>query len=176
MKMKFIMLAVLFTVTALKCSAEISPAELLAAGIQKQLPAGWTCTLISEKGKMGHPHGLSEPLFRLDFINTNLTFQAKIGKEQSKSVHPNLRLHFHGIAARDDVRKTIKAEENYPWAIPVLFAEMRDYLVITTPLWQNNFTEQVGGKTWGAGDYSDEANKAIAPLLQALKAYFDAKK
>jgi hypothetical protein len=41
--------------------------EAAASDIRKWLSDGWTCTLLSEKGEMGHPHGLEEPLFRLDF-------------------------------------------------------------------------------------------------------------
>jgi hypothetical protein len=119
---------------------------------------------------------MDEPLFRLDFVNTNVTFQAKLAADQYKSVHPNLRLHFHPIAEREHVLQTIKAERFYSWNIPILFAETRDYVVITGALWQNHWTESVGGTTWGCGDYSEEANKAIEPLLNALRSYFDAKK
>ena len=105
-----------------------------------------------------------------------MTFQAKLTKDQYKAVNPNLRLHFHPVAEREDVLKTIKAEQMYSWDIPILFAETRDYLVVTSPGWQNHWTERVGSTTWGPGDYSEAANKAIAPLLQALRSYFDGKK
>jgi hypothetical protein len=145
-----------------------SPGEPVAADIRKQLPDGWTCTLISEKGKMGHPHGLEEPLFRLDFVNSSVAFTDEIGP-----VHPNLRLHFHASAERDRILKTIEAERAYSWAIPTLFADTREYVVVTSPMWQNHFTTRVGDTNWGVGVYTEEANRLIAPLLQALKKYFD---
>jgi hypothetical protein len=149
-----------------------SPGEAVANDIRKQLPDGWTCTLVSGKGKMGHPHGLEEPLFRLDFANSNVAFAV----DGTRRVHPNLRLHFHARAERERILKTIEAEQAYSWAIPTLFADTRDYVIVTSPLWQNHYTTEVGGTTWGAGVYTEEANRAIAPLLQALKKYFDSRK
>ena len=148
-----------------------SPGDAIAADIRKHLPEGWTCTLISEKGKMGHPHGLEEPLFRLDFVNSNVAFPGETGP-----VPPNLRLHFHANAERERILKTIEAERNYSWAIPTLFADTREYVVVTSPLWQNNDKVKIGNTTWGAGVYTEQANGAIAPLLQALKKYFDSRK
>ena len=149
-----------------------SPGEAAASDIQKSLPEGWTCTLVSQKGKMGHPHGLEEPLFRLDFVNSNVAFAVD---EQTRLVHPNLRLDFHASAERERILETIEAEGIYSWAIPVLFADTRDYVVVTSPLWQNHYSTEVGGTTWGAGVYTEEANGLIAPLLQALKKYSDSR-
>jgi len=157
---------------------KVSPtrAERVAADIQNCIPSGWTCTLISEKGKMGHPHGLEEPLFRLDFVNTNLTFREEMASG-SERVHPNLRLHFHDAADRDRILKTIEAEQSYSWAIPILFGETKEYVIVTSPLWQNRFiAAKTGNKAWVAGSHTDEANKAVAPLLKALKQYCDAHK
>jgi hypothetical protein len=153
-----------------------SPGETAAADIRKYLPAGWTCAVVSARGEMGHPHGLEEPLFRLDFANANLSFPVDDGPGQARLVHPNLRLHFHASAERERILETIEAERIYSWAIPVLFADTRDYIVVTSPLWQNHYSTQVGGTTWGAGVYTEEANKLIAPLLEALKKYFDSRK
>ena len=151
-------------------------AKKVAAEIRKLLPAGWKCMLISEKGKMGHPHGLKEPLFRLDFISTNVTFPAEIRRGKYLDVNPNLRLHFHAISEREEVLKTIRAERFYSWAVPIMFAESKDYIIVTSPLWKNHYTEEVGETTWATADSSDAANKAIAPLLVALKKYVDARK
>ena len=153
-----------------------SPGEAMAAEIQKSLPAGWTCTVISEKEKMGHPHGLEEPLFRIDFVNENLVFRFENPPEATKMVHPNLRLHFHPIADRARILRTIEAERMYSWAIPTLFAETKDYIVVTSPMWQNHDSFKVGTATWGAGVYTEEANRQIAPLLDALKKYFDTRR
>ena len=148
----------------------------IAAEIKKLLPAGWTCTLIFEQGKMGYPHGLKEPLFRIDFINTDVTFPAGIQKGKYLDVNPNLRLHFHAIAEREEVLKTIRAEMVYSWDVPIKFTETKDYIIVTSPLWKNHYTEEVGGTTWAIGDSSDAANRALRPLLEALKKYFDARK
>jgi hypothetical protein len=125
---------------------------------------------------MGHPHGLEEPLFRLDFVNADQTFSVDNGPGQVAVVHPNLRLHFHSSSERERILKTIEAERVYSWAIPVLFADTRDYVVVTSPLWQNHYSTKVGNTNWGAGVYTEEANGLIAPLLSALKAYFDSRK
>jgi hypothetical protein len=121
---------------------------------------------------MGHPHGLDEPLFRLDFVNTNLTFNAKTLKGQNKPAHPNLRLHFHDTAGRAQVLQTIEAENIYSWDIPVLFAENKEYIVVTSPAWINYVKMEIGA----AGVHTGEASEALAPLIKVLKAYFDAKK
>jgi hypothetical protein len=165
-----IVLALALSAGAMSAAIAQSPGEAVAADIRKNLPDGWTCTLISETGKMGHPHGLEEPLFRLDFVNPNVAFI-----EETGPVHPNLRLHFHASAERERILKTIEAERAYSWAIPTLFADTRDYVVVTSPLWQNNNKVQVGNTTWGAGVYTQEANRLIAPLLQTLKQYFDSR-
>jgi hypothetical protein len=150
--------------------------EAAASDIRKWLPDGWTCTLISEKGKMGHPHGLEEPLFRLDFVNVSRAFPVANEPDQTKLVHPNLRLHFHASAERERILKAIEAERIYSWAIPVLFADTKDYIVVTSPLWQNHYSTTLGNTTWGAGMYTEEANRLIAPLLRALKEYFNLRK
>jgi hypothetical protein len=147
--------------------------EAAASDIQKYLPEGWTCTLVSQTGKMGHPHGLEEPLFRLDFVNS---YVALTVDQRTRLVHPNLRLHFHSSAERARILETIEAERIYSWAIPVLFADTMDYIVVTSPSWQNHYSTEVGGTTWGAGVYTEEANRLIAPLPQALKKYFDSRK
>ena len=157
-------------------AAPQAPAERVAADVQKQIPQGWNCILISEKGKMGHPHGLEEPLFRLDFFNTNLAFREETKPGDVEFVHPNLRLHFHDIAERERILKTIEGERVYSWDIPILFAETKEFIIVTSPLWQNNYTEKKGDATWVAGVGTQDANKAIAPLLEALRRYFDATK
>jgi hypothetical protein len=74
------------------------------------------------------------------------------------------------------ILETIEAEKLDSWAIPVLFADTSDYVVVTSPLWQNHYTTTVGDKAWGAGVYTDDANRLIAPLLHALKEHFDSRK
>ena len=169
-----------FTAVVLMCAscgaAPRSTADGVAAEIQNQIPQGWKCILVSEKGKMGHPHGLEEPLFRLDFVNTNLAFREETKPGKVDLVHPNLRLHFHVIAEREQILKTIQRESVFSWDIPILFAETKEYIIVTSPSWQNQHTEKTGDATWGAGVYTEDANKAIAPLLEALRRYFDGTK
>lgn len=106
----------------------------------------------------------------------SLAFPVENEAGQAKLVHPNLRLHFHVSAERERILKTIDAERIYSWAIPVLFADTKDYIVVTSPLWQNHYSTTLGNTTWGAGVYTEEANRLIAPLLQALKEYFSVRK
>jgi hypothetical protein len=171
-----VVLASVLFVSATPSPAVQTPAEAVASDIRKSLPAGWTCTPISEKGKMGHPHGLEEPLFRVDFVNMGVAFPVVDEPGRTKLVHPNLRLHFHASAEREHILKTIDAEQIYSWAIPILFADTKDYTVVTSPLWQNHDSMTLGNTTWGSGVYTEEANRLIAPLLRALKEYFDLRK
>ena len=106
----------------------------------------------------------------------SLAFPVENEAGQAKLVHSNLRLHFHVSAERERILKTIDAERIYSWAIPVLFADTKDYIVVTSPLWQNHYSTTLGNTTWGAGVYTEEANRLIAPLLQALKEYFSVRK
>ena len=140
----------------------------VAADVRKQLPEGWSLTLIEEKGKMGHPHGLEEPLFRIDFVNTNLAVNEtnRVNGTNVISIrHPNLRLHFHSKAERDKTLEIIRKEEVYSWDIPTLFGETRDFMIIGSPAWFN--------KSKAGADHGEEANKAIEPLLRTLRGYID---
>lgn len=130
----------------------------LVAGIKAILPKGWECSVISEPGKMGHPHGLEEPLFRVDFINQQESFQADGLPREKRRLHPSMRLHFHRIQDKQRIMKVIEAERLYSWDIPIYFSETKDYSIVTSPPWINQ------------GWYTDEARKLIAPLEQALKA------
>jgi hypothetical protein len=127
------------------------------AGIQAVLPKGWECTVLSEPGKMGQPHGLGEPLFRLDFTNPNESFEFERMPNQRQRVHPSMRLHFHAIQDKQRIMKVIAAEAVFSWDIPIYFSETKDYLIVTSPPWING------------GCYTAEARKLIAPLEQAIK-------
>jgi hypothetical protein len=145
--------------------------QSVAAEIQKVLPEGWSLMLIDEKGKMGHPHGLEEPLFRIDFVNTNVEIKEtglRYGTNVVSSIHPNLRLHFHAQADREQTLKVIEKEKLFSWDIPTLFGETKDFVIVGSPMWHNRFAS--------GGDFSAEANKAIHPLLEALRKYVDAHK
>jgi hypothetical protein len=143
-------------------------AQNVAAEIRKQLPEGWSLTLIDEKGKMGHPHGLEEPLFRIDFVNTNIAVNETnriYGTNVVSIMHPNLRLHFHPKADRDKTLEIIKQQQVFSWDIPTLFGETRDFMIIGSPAWYN--------KSNAGADHGEEANQAIEPLLRALRRYID---
>jgi hypothetical protein len=122
--------------------------------------------VITEPGKMGHPHGLDEPAFRIDFTNPTASFPewASVETNQPKWRRPSLRLHFHPIAGKPLILKTIEREQMYSWDIPTSYAETRDFIVVTSPAWINE------------GDYSDDARKLMKPLERALKECFWLKK
>ena len=150
--------------------------KAVAAEMRKLLPRGWTCTLLDEKGKMGHPHGLGEPSFRLDFENKDAMHREG---DEDRSFHPNFRLHFHPIRERDVVLKTIEHERNYSWDIPVLFAETRDYIVVTSPMWMNpRFIRSATFENRRVVFDEDmevaggEGEKLLAPLEGVLRSYF----
>jgi hypothetical protein len=147
----------------------------VAEEIQKELPEGWSLTLIDEKGKMGHPHGLEEPLFRIDFINTNVVIneaRQMNGTNATSLFHPNLRLHFHSQANRDEILKIIEKEKIFSWDIPTLFGETKDFVIVSSPMWHNRFDTGFAS----GGDFSAEANRALHPLLEALRKYVEAHK
>jgi hypothetical protein len=149
--------------------------QSVAEEIRKELPDGWSLTLIDEKGKMGHPHGLEEPLFRIDFVNTNVVIKEARqmnGTNATTSFHPNLRLHFHSQADREQTLKVIEKEKIFSWDIPTLFGETKDFVIVGSPMWHNRFETGFAS----GGDFSAEANQAIHPLLEALRKYADAHK
>jgi hypothetical protein len=139
----------------------------VAAEIQSVLPTGWSLTLIDEKGKMGHPHGLEEPLFRIDFVNTNIVIQEveKIyGTNRVHELRPNLRLHFHSKVDREHTLAVIKKEQVYSWDIPTIFGETKEFIIVDSPAWYNG------------GNHGEEANRAMDPLLRSLGKYVEADK
>lgn len=136
---------------------EVDSLATFVAQIRAVLPKGWECSVISEPGRMGHPHGLEEPLFRMDFINRNESFQADGLPGEKRRLHPSMRLHFHRIQDKQRIMKVIEAERLYSWDIPIYFSETKDHLIVTSPPWINQ------------GWYTDEARKLIAPLEQILK-------
>jgi len=108
---------------------------------------------------MGHPHGLEEPLFRMDFANPKQTF--KRPALQNKTCHPYLRLHFHKAADKNRILQVIEGERMYSWDIPTCFYETTDYVIVTSPAWINH------------GCYTEEAKGLMVPLERTLKEYFD---
>jgi hypothetical protein len=155
-------------------AAEIS-GESVAADIAKQLLEGWTCNLITEKGKMGYPQGLQEPLFRLDFVNTNIVLHEKLGPLEPVDLHPNLRLHFHSKTEREEILKVMDSERVSSADISTIFGETKDFVIVSSPAWRNAVIIKEPSGVMVASS-TEEANKAIDPLLQALGKYVEAHK
>lgn len=129
----------------------------LVLQVRAHLPDGWTCTVVKEKGKMGHPHGLEEPLFRADFTNARQTFPFPSRKDRPKTVHPRIPLYFYPIRSKGDVMEVIHKERVYSWDIPIYFGETGDYLVVTSPAYVNH------------GVFTEEAKKGIRPMWTVLR-------
>ncbi|MBX7245279.1 MAG: ankyrin repeat domain-containing protein [Candidatus Sumerlaeaceae bacterium] len=132
-------------------------AETMARSLRSQLPPGWTCTVTTEPGRMGHPHGLGEPMFRLDFENRDVKFPAEHGAISKGQLSPCLRLHFHSIDEQREIERVVEAERVYSWDIPTTYAVLRNHIVVSSPGWKNH------------GYSTPKANAAIAPLLAALQ-------
>jgi hypothetical protein len=127
------------------------------SGIHSVLPEGWEMKLISANTKP--PHGLGEPLFRLDFTDTVNKFSQTTTME-SYQVSPSLRLFFYDIAEKEAVLAVIEDEKIYSWDVPDYYAETADYIIVTSPIYINS------------GWYTEEATAFYTPLESALKKYF----
>jgi hypothetical protein len=125
------------------------------SGIQDVLPTGWEMKVIDQRGAMEPPHGLNEPLFRIDFVDPTHQFKGPGGLES----FPSLRLYFYDIQEKDAILNVIEAEKIYSWDVPDYFDETAKYIVVTSPLYINS------------GCFSDEAMALYEPLEKALKNY-----
>ena len=134
----------------------------LIGRIRQHLPKGWQCVVVKEAGKMGHPHGLREPVFRADFSRPDQTFDAFRGP-QKKSLNPGVQLYFYAIGSKADVMKVIDRERIYSWNIPIYFGETQEYLVVTSPPYVNH------------GVFTEEAKKAIRPMWAVLRQHIENK-
>ena len=130
--------------------------SVFISGIQNVLPNGWEMEVMGQKGTMGHPHGLDEPLFRIDFVDRTHQFRDSGGR----ATFPSARLYFYDIHEKDSILETIKKEAMYSWDIPEYFDETAEYIVVTSPLSING------------GIYTEEAIALYQPLDTALKEYF----
>ena len=130
--------------------------DAFISGIKEVMPSGWTMETIDKPSAMGHPHGLEEPLFRIDFTDSVHQFYDSTGR----ALPPSLRLYFYDIGSRDAILSVIEKEKIYSWAVPEYFDQTRDYLIVTSPLYINS------------GHFSEEAMVLYRPLETALKEYF----
>ncbi|MBN2074271.1 MAG: hypothetical protein JW762_01845 [Dehalococcoidales bacterium] len=128
------------------------------AGIHEILPLGWEMMLTTQES-MQPPHGLGEPLFRLDFTDTINKFNVEHGIE-SIDISPGLRLVFYDIDDKQLIMDIIETEKIYSWDIPQYYDESLLYIAVTSPVYINS------------GFHDDEVMKYYEPLEKALKSYF----
>ncbi|MCP4583542.1 MAG: hypothetical protein GY839_18185 [candidate division Zixibacteria bacterium] len=133
----------------------------LISGLQVDLPHGWKYTVVTDVGNKGYPQGLDEPVFRVDFTNPVVLFNADT--KRGINYNPSVKLYFYLIASKPDIMEAIKKyaySSSYP---PLYFGETAEYIVVTSPSYINS------------GVYSEEAIKAIRPLWFALREHIECK-
>ncbi len=146
------------TVSYLESSEKAGYSDFVS-GIHDVLPAGWELQVIDQTGTMNPPHGLNEPLFRIDFVDHTHQF-----KDSGERVYnPSLRLYFYDIQEKDAVLNTIEAEKMFSWDVPIYFDETTEYIIVTSPLYINR------------GHFTDETEALYQPLENALKECFQGK-
>lgn len=148
---------ILFLVLVLGCKSNITDSEKdsveeLLLKIQEDMPPGWTCVVVRDNGKMGHPHGLDEPEFRVDYVNKQVRFSPE-------NVNPIIPLFFYSIESKSHIMKIVAEEAMFSWAIPVYFGETEECLVITSPAYVNQ------------GIFTEEAKNMIKPMWRVLRRY-----
>jgi hypothetical protein len=148
-----------FVTAVLNCACEASDSSEppVIAAIRRDLPSGWQCDVVKERGKTGHPHGLAEPLFRVDFTNPQQAFESPIGK------NPCVQLYFYDIAEKGHVLQVIKKEAIYSWNVPEYFGETKDYIVATSASYINH------------GVFTEQAKQITRPLWKALRKHVQSK-
>ncbi|MBN2239099.1 MAG: hypothetical protein JW712_04945 [Dehalococcoidales bacterium] len=132
-------------------------------GIYSALPEGWKMGLNTHEGYMSSPAGLDEPLFVLNFEDTQNYFTIP-GDPTASKISPNLRLYFYSIEDKISIIEIIEQQEQYSWDIPQYYDEGVLYLAITSPVYINS------------GQYSDEAMIYYKQLEQALTDFFAARR
>src|SRR4030042_1097776 len=125
-------------------------------GIYNTIPEGWEMRLSTHEGYMDSPQGLEEPLFRLDFEDTENSFSI-VQDPTNTTISPNLVLLFYDIKEKEAIMKIIEEQEKYSWDIPLYYDESPLYIAVTSPVYIN------------CGRYEDEAMMYYEPLEEALK-------
>ncbi|OGN87228.1 MAG: hypothetical protein A2158_02535 [Chloroflexi bacterium RBG_13_46_14] len=123
------------------------------------LPEGWEMELGIREGHMSPPRGLDEPLFTLDFEDTENSFTIP-GDPTGTKISPNLRLYFYDIEEKESILEVIEQQEKYSWDIPQYYDESSRYIAVTSPVYINS------------GWYEEEAMTYYETLEQALKDFF----
>jgi hypothetical protein len=126
------------------------------SGIKDVLPIGWEMKVIDRKGAMEPPHGLDEPVFRLDFVDHTHQFSDSGGR----TMFPSARLYFYDINQREAVLEVIEKEKVFSWNVPDYFYETDEYIIVTSPLYINS------------GNFSEEATALYEPFEKVIKDYF----
>lgn len=141
------------------CTSQFkSDVPLLISRIQEGLPDGWECVVEKTSGQKGHPHGLKEPVFRVDFTNPNATIPGR-----PNNMNPSIQLYFYPIESKPHVMTVIDKERMYSWDIPIYFGETEEHIVVTSPAYVNH------------GVFTEEAKKTIRPMWNVLRKYIECK-
>ena len=132
--------------------------DALISNIHGNLPDGWECTVEKTDGQKGHPHGLKEPMFRVDITNPN-----EIIPDRPNKKRPSIQLYFYQIDSKPLVMKIIKEQAPHSWDIPIYFGETEEYVVVTSPSYVNH------------GVFTEEAKRTIRPAWKVLRKYIECK-
>lgn len=139
------------------CAISSSPNENdLVSQIQRDLPPGWQCTVIQKNGEKGHPHGLGEPMIRMDLSSPDQSFPNAKGARR-KTLSPLIQLFLYHIADKPHVLEVIEKERLYSWDIPIYFGETEDYIIVTSPPYVNH------------GVFTEVAKQTIRPMWDVLR-------
>jgi hypothetical protein len=145
-----------FLVLLVGCPSQSKPdRDTFISSIRNDLPAGWKCIVIKQDGKKGHPHGLEEPLMRIDLSSPGPSFQRTKGA--GRELSPLIQLYLYDIADKSHVQEVIKKERLYSWDIPIYFGETEEYFIVTSPLYVNH------------GVFTEEAKQTIRPIWKVLR-------
>jgi len=137
-----------------------APGEaLLVSRIRIDLPDEWQCTIETKEGQKGHPHGLDELLFRVDFSNPDKTFYDRFKGKLS----PLIQLYFYEISSKAHIMRVIEKEKEYSWNIPIYFGETDKYIAVTSPPYVNH------------GVFTEDAKRAIRPIWNVLRKHIENK-
>jgi hypothetical protein len=107
-KIRYLLIYLLVVFLLGACGNKPTPSAFIS-GIGSALPASWQMTVTDQESEIGHPHGLEEPLFRIDFLDSLHRFHDEGGRQYS----PSARLYFYDIAQDSTVMAAIEREKFY---------------------------------------------------------------
>lgn len=142
------------------CISNLSASEdALVSRIRKDLPSGWQCTVNTQEGEKGHPHGLQEPVMRMDLTSPEQSF---LGFREAR-LSPLIQLYLYDIADKPHVQEVVEKEKVLSLDIPIYFGETEKYIVVTSPAYVNH------------GIFTDEAKQTIRPMWNVLRKHIENK-